>query len=92
MSYEVLKLHLRDTFTEELSNAKLNYLLQFGAEESYPLNIDVDQCKALLPVLEVDTVHAQEICTIRQMAELETTESTCYVVSKAVNYTRKNSN
>ena len=81
MSYEVLKLHLHDTFTEELSNAKLNYLLQFGAEESYPLNIDVDQCKALSPVLEVDTVHAQEICTIRQMAELETTKAICFVVS-----------
>ena len=81
MEYEVLKLHLRDTFKEQLSNAKLNYLLQFGAEESYPLNIDVEQCESLWPSMDVDKVPAKEICTIREKAELLETESTCYEVS-----------
>lgn len=56
MEYEVLKLHLRNKFKEELSSTKLNYLIQFGDEESYPLNIDVDQCETLWPSMDVDKV------------------------------------
>ena len=88
VDYEVIKLHLKDTLKEQLADAQVNYLRQFGAEESYPLNIDVDQCETLKPSMDVDKVPAREICTIRQLSEFVGIESTCYEVRTAINYTR----
>ena len=82
VEYEVLKLWLREKFNEQLSQAKLNFEHQFGDASSYPLEIDIDQCESLHPLMDVDEVPAKELCTIRQFAELAETESSCYDVSK----------
>jgi len=54
----------------------LKLLIRDYDDDEFP--IDVDKCESLVPSMKENEVPVSEICTIRQLAELRTTESACY--------------